>query len=214
MESTPVAKSVNLTANPENVVVGGSTTLTANVTELNSGAASNVKYTFTEVKEDGTTVGTPQELSTDTATFTDLTNGKHYYKVTVSADGYTSVTATVEVNVNQPYNVTAKYKITENGVTYEDKDSNKDIVSVNGEVTSNTSSGTVVAKNTITNGSSTYVFAGWESKMVVLLMHLRHQQHSLHQLTQMYMLSIRNNILFQHQHPVVTVQSMLKKTNT
>lgn len=164
LESTPVAKSVNLTANPENVVVGGSTTLTANVTELNSGAASNVKYTFTEVKEDGTTVGTPQELSTDTATFTDLTNGKHYYKVTVSADGYTSVTATVEVNVNQPYNVTAKYKITENGVTYEDKDSNKDIVSVNGEVTSNTSSGTVVAKNTITNGSSTYVFAGWESK--------------------------------------------------
>ena len=160
LESTPVAKSVNLTANPENVVVGGSTTLTANVTELNSGAASNVKYTFTEVKEDGTTVGTPQELSTDTATFTDLTNGKHYYKVTVSADGYTSVTATVEVNVNQPYNVTAKYKITENGVTYEDKDSNKDIVSVNGEVTSNTSSGTVVAKNT----SSTYVFAGWESK--------------------------------------------------
>lgn len=164
LESTPVAKSVNLTANPENVVVGGSTTLTANVTELNSGAASNVKYTFTEVKEDGTTVGTPQELSTDTATFTDLTNGKHYYKVTVSADGYTSVTATVEVNVNQPYNVTAKYKITENGVTYEDKDSNKDIVSVNGEVTSNTSSGTVVAKNTITNDSSTYVFAGWESK--------------------------------------------------
>lgn len=164
LESTPVAKSVNLTANPENVVVGGSTTLTANVTELNSGAASNVKYTFTEVKEDGTTVGTPQELSTDTATFTDLTNGKHYYKVTVSADGYTSVTATVEVNVNQPYNVIAKYKITENGVTYEDKDSNKDIVSVNGEVTSNTSSGTVVAKNTITNGSSTYVFAGWESK--------------------------------------------------
>ena len=163
LESTPVAKSVNLTANPENVVVGGSTTLTANVTELNSGAASNVKYTFTEVKEDGTTVGTPQELSTDTATFTDLTNGKHYYKVTVSADGYTSVTATVEVNVNQPYNVTAKYKITENGVTYEDKDSNKDIVSVNGEVTSNTSSGTVVAKDTITIGSSTYVFAGWES---------------------------------------------------
>lgn len=163
LESTPVAKSVNLTANPENVVVGGSTTLTANVTELNSGA-SNVKYTFTEVKEDGTTVGTPQELSTNTATFTDLTKGKHYYKVTVSADGYTSVTATVEVNVNQPYNVTAKYKITENGVTYEDKDSNKDIVTVDGEVTSNTSSGTVVAKNTITNGSSTYVFAGWESK--------------------------------------------------
>lgn len=164
LESTPVAKSVNLTANPENVVVGGSTTLTANVTELNSGAASNVKYTFTEVKEDGTTVGTPQELSTDTATFTDLTNGKHYYKVTVSADGYTSVTDTVVVNVNQAYDVTAKYKITEDGITYTDKDSDVNIVSVNGEVTSNTSSGTVVAKNTITIGSSTYVFAGWETE--------------------------------------------------
>lgn len=163
LESTPVAKSVNLTANPENVVVGGSTTLTANVTELNSGA-SNVKYTFTEVKEDGTTVGTPQELSTDTATFTDLTNGKHYYKVTVSADGYTSVTATVIVNVNQAYDVTAKYKITEDGVTYTDKASDKDSVSVDGKVTSNTSSGKVVAQDTITIGSSTYVFAGWKSE--------------------------------------------------
>ena len=159
----PVAKSVNLTANPENVVVGGSTTLTANVTELNSGA-SNVKYTFTEVKEDGTTVGTPQELSTNTATFDNLTEGTHTYKVTVSADGYTSVTATVVVNVNQPYNVTAKYKITEDGTSYTVKDSNKDIVTVDGEVTSNTSSGKVVAQDTITIGSSTYVFAGWESK--------------------------------------------------
>lgn len=159
-----VAKSVNLTANPENVVVGGSTTLTANVTELNSGAASNVKYTFTEVKEDGTTVGTPQELSTDTATFTDLTNGKHYYKVTVSADGYTSVTDTVVVNVNQPYNVTAKYKITEDGVTYSAEKADTNIVTVDGAESSTTSSGTVVAKDTITIVNSTYVFAGWETE--------------------------------------------------
>lgn len=159
---TPVAKSVNLTANPENVVVGGSTTLTANVTELNR-EANNVKYTFQEVNEGGTTVGTSQELSTNTTTFTDLTKGKHYYKVTVSADGYTSVTDTVVVNVNQPYNVTAKYEITEDGAKYTVKDSNKDIVSVDGEVTSNTSSGTVVAKNTITIVNSTYVFAGWRS---------------------------------------------------
>lgn len=163
LESTPVAKSVNLTANPENVVVGGSTTLTANVTELNSGA-SNVKYTFTEVKEDGTTVGTPQELSTDTATFTDLTKGKHYYKVTVSADGYTSVTATVEVNVNQAYNVTVKYKITEDGVTYSAEKADTNIVTVDGAESSTTSSGKVVAQDTITIGSSTYVFAGWETE--------------------------------------------------
>lgn len=158
-----VAKSVNLTASPENVVVGGSTTLTAKVTELNN-VASNVKYTFQEVDENGNAVGTPQELSTNTTTFTDLTKGKHYYKVTVSADGYTSVTATVVVNVNQAYDVTAKYKITEDGVTYSAEKADTNIVTVDGEVTSNTSSGKVVAKNTITIGSSTYVFAGWESK--------------------------------------------------
>lgn len=157
-----VAKSVNLTASPENVVVGGSTTLTAKVTELNN-VASNVKYTFQEVDENGNAVGTPQELSTNTTTFTDLTKGKHYYKVTVSADGYTSVTDTVEVNVNQPYNVTAKYEITDNGVSYEVKDSDVNIVSVDGKVTSNTSSGTVVAEKTIKIVNSTYVFAGWRS---------------------------------------------------
>lgn len=160
---TPVAKSVNLTASPENVVVGGSTTLTANVTELNR-EANNVKYTFQEVNEGGTTVGTSQELSTNTTTFTDLTEGKHYYKVTVSADGYTSVTATVVVNVNQPYNVTAKYKTTEDGTTYSAEKTDTNIVTVDGEVTSNTSSGTVVAKDTITIDSSTYVFAGWKSE--------------------------------------------------
>lgn len=66
--------------------------------------------------------------------------------------------------VCEEHNVTAKYQTTEDGVTYEDKDSNKDIVTVDGEVTSTTSSGTVVAKDTITIGSSIYVFAGWKSK--------------------------------------------------
>lgn len=66
--------------------------------------------------------------------------------------------------VCEEHNVTAKYQTTEDGVTYEDKDSNKDIVTVDGEVTSTTSSGTVVAKDTITIGSSTYVFAGWKSE--------------------------------------------------
>lgn len=150
-----VAKSVNLTANPENVVVGGSTTLTATLDTPNT---DNVTYTFTEDSNE------LQKGSSDTLKLENLTKGTHTYKVTVSADGYTSVTDTVVVNVNQPYNVTAKYKITNDGVTYEDKDSNKDIVTVDGEVTSNTSAGKVVAQDTITIGSSTYVFAGWESK--------------------------------------------------
>lgn len=152
---TPVAKSVNLTANPENVVVGGSSTLTATLDTPN---ANNVTYTFTEGDKE------LQKGSSDTLNLENLTEGAHTYKVTVSADGYTSVTDTVVVNVNQTYNVTAKYKITEDGTTYTVKDSDVTIVSVDGEVTSNTSSGTVVAKKTITIDSSTYVFAGWESK--------------------------------------------------
>ena len=159
LESTPVAKSVNLTASPENVVVGGSSTLTATLETPNADLnANNVTYTFTEGDKE------LQKGSSNTFKLENLTKGTHTYKVTVSADGYTSVTATVVVNVNQAYNVTAKYKITEDGTSYTVKDPDVNIVSVDGKVTSNTSSGKVVAKDTITIGSSTYVFAGWESK--------------------------------------------------
>lgn len=154
LESTPVAKSVNLTANPENVVVGGSSTLTATLDTPNTG---NVTYTFTE---DSTEL---QKDSSNTLKLENLTKGTHTYKVTVSADGYTSVTATVEVNVNQTYNVTAKYKITEDGVTYSAEKADTNIVTVDGAESSTTSSGKVVAQDTITIGSSTYVFAGWET---------------------------------------------------
>lgn len=150
----PVAKSVNLTASPENVVVGGSSTLTATLDTPNT---DNVTYTFTE---DG------KELpngSSNTLELKNLTEGAHTYKVTVSADGYTSVTDTVVVNVNRPYNVTAKYEITEDGVKYTDRNSDVTIVSVDDKVTSNTSSGKLVAKDTITIVNSTYVFAGWRS---------------------------------------------------
>lgn len=156
----PVAKSVNLTANPKNVVVGGSTTLTANVTELNSGA-SNVKYTFQEVKEDGTTVVSAKEETTNTATFTNLTQGTHYYKVEVSAEGYKSVTATtsitvkkhniatsvvastkeVEVNYGNDVQVTAelqgKYEGYTGNVTYTLLDENGDAVSGVAPITTN-----------------------------------------------------------------------------
>lgn len=152
---TPVAKSVNLTASPENVVVGGSSTLTAT---LDTPSTDNVTYTFTE----GDTV--LLKGSSNTLNLENLTKGTHTYKVTVSADGYTSVTATVEVNVNQPYNVTAKYKTTEDGTTYSAEKADTNIVTVDGAESSTTSSGTVVAKNTITISSSTYVFAGWESE--------------------------------------------------
>ena len=155
----PVAKSVNLTASPENVVVGGSSTLTATLEAPNANLnADNVTYTFTE----GDTV--LKNGSSNTYKLENLTEGAHTYKVTVSADGYTSVTDTVVVNVNQPYNVTAKYKTTEDGVTYSAEKADTNIVTVDGAESSTTSSGTVVAKKTITIDSSTYVFAGWESK--------------------------------------------------
>lgn len=152
---TPVAKSVNLTASPENVVVGGSSTLTAT---LDTPSTDNVTYTFTE----GDTV--LNKVSSNTLKLENLTEGTHTYKVTVSADGYTSVTDTVVVNVNRPYNVTAKYKTTEDGTTYSAEKTDTNIVTVDGAESSTTSSGTVVAKKTITIDSSTYVFAGWESK--------------------------------------------------
>ena len=155
LESTPVAKSVNLTASPENVVVGGSSTLTATLDTPN---ADNVTYTFTEGDNE------LQKDSSNTLKLENLTKGTHTYKVTVSADGYTSVTATVEVNVNQTYNVTAKYKTTEDGVTYSAEKADTNIVTVDGAESSTTSSGTVVAKDTITIDSSTYVFAGWKSE--------------------------------------------------
>ena len=155
---TPVAKSVNLTASPENVVVGGSSTLTATLETPNADLnADNVTYTFTEGGNE------LQKDSSNTFELKNLTEGTHTYKVTVSADGYTSVTDTVVVNVNQPYNVTAKYEITEDGAKYTVKDSDVNIVSVDGEVTSNTSSGKLFAKDTITIVNSTYVFAGWRS---------------------------------------------------
>lgn len=156
--TTSVAKSVNLTANPENVVVGGSSTLTATLETPNANLnADNVTYTFTE---DGNEL---QKNSSNTLKLENLTKGTHTYKVTVSADGYTSVTDTVVVNVNQPYNVTAKYKTTEDGTTYSAEKTDTNIVTVDGAESSTTSSGTVVAKNTITIVNSTYVFAGWRS---------------------------------------------------
>lgn len=155
LESSPVAKSVKLTASPENVVVGGSSTLTAT---LDTPYADNVTYKFTEVDTE------LQKNSSNTYKLENLTEGTHTYKVTVSADGYTSVTDTVVVNVNQVYNVTAKYKTTEDGTTYSAEKTNTNIVTVDGAESSTTSSGRVVAKDTITIDSSTYVFAGWESK--------------------------------------------------
>lgn len=166
--SDPVATSVTISADATSKSVGDSVKLTANVDGLVSGA-SNVKYTFTEVKEDGTTVGTPQELSTDTATFTDLTIGKHYYKVTVSADGYSSVTnetnaevTVTEVVVNCKMN--AKYQITETGSDFQDAVADKDIATVNDDLTATGSTGLVKAVNSFEANGNTYVFSKWVSE--------------------------------------------------
>lgn len=98
--ASPVAKSVTISADATEKTVGDDVVLTANVDDLVKGA-NNVKYTFQEVNEDGTTVVSTKEGTTNTTTFTNLTSGTHYYKVTVSADGYSSVTSdpiTITVN--------------------------------------------------------------------------------------------------------------------
>lgn len=66
--------------------------------------------------------------------------------------------------VCKEHNVTAKYQTTDDGVKYSAGKADTNIVTVDNAESSNTSSGTVVAKNTITIGSSTYVFAGWETE--------------------------------------------------
>lgn len=98
--ASPVAKSVTISADATEKTVGDDVVLTANVDDLVKGA-NNVKYTFQEVQEDGTTVVSTKEGTTNTTTFTNLTSGTHYYKVTISADGYSSVTSdpiTITVN--------------------------------------------------------------------------------------------------------------------
>lgn len=98
--ASPVAKSVTISADATEKTVGDDVVLTANVDDLVKGA-NNVKYTFQEVNEDGTTVVSTKEGTTNTTTFTNLTSGTHYYKVTISADGYSSVTSdpiTITVN--------------------------------------------------------------------------------------------------------------------
>ena len=100
--ASPVAKSVTISADATEKTVGEDVVLTANVDDL-VGGASNVKYTFQEVDEKGNTVVSTKEEKTKTTTFTNLTSGTHYYKVTVSADGYSSVTSdpiTITVNKN------------------------------------------------------------------------------------------------------------------
>lgn len=94
---SPVA-SVTLSAEDKTYYYGDSVTLTANVNSLVSGAR-NEKYTFTEVDENGSEVSTPVTSDTNTVTFDNLTDGTHYYKVEVSAEGYKSVTATTSITV-------------------------------------------------------------------------------------------------------------------
>lgn len=165
----PVATSVTISADATFKSVGDSVKLTANVDGLVSGA-SNVKYTFTEVKEDGTTVGNPQELSTNTATFTNLTQGTHYYKVTVSADGYSSVTneTNAEVTVTEVVvkrEMNAKYQISDTGSKFQDEVADEKIATVNDGLIATGSTGLVRAVNSFKDANgNTYVFSKWFSE--------------------------------------------------
>lgn len=103
LESTPVATSVDLSPDSATKNTGESVTLTATA---NTPVSGELTYTFTETTSGATT--TPKEIKssngTAQATFTDLSEGEHKYKVEVSANGYTSVTsseATVTVTTKK-----------------------------------------------------------------------------------------------------------------
>lgn len=94
-----VADSVTLTASPETVTSGGSTTLTATLTKK---AAGVDKVTYTFKKADGTEVGTVTDSPKDTASV-DVANitSDTKYTVTVSAPEHSDVTANTTVTVKQ-----------------------------------------------------------------------------------------------------------------
>lgn len=95
---TPVAQSVKLTASPETVTSGGSTKLTATLTNKATGVG-NVTYTF---KSGDTTVGTFENTADTTASVNvDNITSDTTYTVTVSATDYSDVTDTATVTVKQ-----------------------------------------------------------------------------------------------------------------
>lgn len=99
----PVATSVNLSPDSATKNTGESVTLTATA---NTPVSGELTYTFTETTSGATTTPIVKNSSNGTAqaTFTDLSEGEHKYKVEVSADGYTSVTsseATVTVTTKK-----------------------------------------------------------------------------------------------------------------
>lgn len=97
-EALSTVASVTLSAEDKTYYYGDSVNLTANVTDAKS---DNLTYTFTEVDEKGSEVSTPVTSDTNTVTFDNLTDGTHYYKVEVSAEGYKSVTATTSITVKK-----------------------------------------------------------------------------------------------------------------
>ena len=101
---TPVAQSVSLTASSETVTSGGSTKLTATLTDKATGVD---KVTYTFKKDDGTVVGTVTDSAENTASVEvkNITSDTTY-TVTVSADNYKSITsneATVTVEAKKTF---------------------------------------------------------------------------------------------------------------
>lgn len=107
---TPVAESVTLTASSETVTSGGSTTLTATLTNKATGVD---KVTYTFKKADGTVVGTVKDSAENTASVEvkNITSNTTY-TVTVSADGYSDVTGSTTVAM--PESTTLNFMVKSN----------------------------------------------------------------------------------------------------
>lgn len=126
-------------------------------------------YNATEGKEySSTTDGVDQKLDNGvTATIREYAKQALKFpasstkKVNIEFDLEKLQITVTEVVVNCKMN--AKYQTTEDGVKYSAEKADTKIVTVDNAESSTTSSGKVVAQDTITIGNSTYVFAGWKS---------------------------------------------------
>lgn len=107
-DSNSVAQSVTLTASPKTVTSGGSTKLTATLTNKATGV-DKVTYTFTDASNN--TVG--KKITSDTTASIDVTpSATTTYKVTVSAEGYSDVTGSTTVDM--PESTTLNFMVKSN----------------------------------------------------------------------------------------------------
>jgi len=159
LESTPVATSVNLSPDSATKNTGESVTLTATA---NTPVSGELTYTFTETTSGATTTPIEKKSSNGTAqaTFTNLSEGEHKYKVKVSANNYADVVSddvTITVDVVEKSKYAVNFGVSDN---------------TNGSITATAGSTSINSGARIVEGTQVtftakandgYVISGWYS---------------------------------------------------